>query len=115
MFGRFITKDNGYLYILLYNFCAFALQMPMGVVLDALDAYKKRLVKRIEVKGFDIKNLRGTDRYLFLEGIVISPKKPPMARIEFEIGCNKSINRKTRVVGVDDDLFALSTNMEQYR
>ena len=38
MFGRFITKDNGYLYILLYNFCAFALQMPMGVVLDALDA-----------------------------------------------------------------------------
>lgn len=38
MFGRFITEDNGYLYILLYNFCAFALQMPMGVVLDALDA-----------------------------------------------------------------------------
>ena len=40
MFGRFITEDNGYLYILLYNFCAFALQMPMGVVLDALDADK---------------------------------------------------------------------------
>lgn len=84
-------------------------------VLDALDAYNKRLVKKIEVKGFDIKNLRGTDRYLFLEGIVISPKKPPMARIEFEIGYNKSINRETRVVGVDDDLFALSKNMEQYR
>ncbi|MDE5860304.1 MAG: DEAD/DEAH box helicase family protein, partial [Oscillospiraceae bacterium] len=84
-------------------------------VLDALDAYNKRLVKRIEVKGFDIKNLRGTDRYLFLERIVISPKKPPMARIEFEIGYNKSINRETRVVGVDDDLFALSKNMEQYR
>ena len=62
-------------------------------VLDALDAYNKRLVKKIKVKGFDIKNLRGTDRYLFLEGIVISPKKPPMARIEFEIGYNKSINR----------------------
>lgn len=84
-------------------------------VLDALDAYNKRLVKKIEVKGFDIKNLRGTDRYLFLEGIVISPKKPPMARIEFEIRYNKSINRETRVVGVDDDLFALSKNMEQYR
>ena len=84
-------------------------------VLDALDAYNKRLVKKIEVKGFDIKNLRGTDRYLYLEGIVISPKKPPMARIELEIGYNKSINRETRVVGVDDDLFALSKNMEQYR
>ena len=84
-------------------------------VLDALDAYNKRLVKRIEVKGFDIKNLRGTDSYLFLEGIVISPKKPPMARIEFEIGYNKSINRETRLLGVDDDLFTLSKNMNQYR
>lgn len=84
-------------------------------VLDALDAYNKRLVKRIEVKGFDIKNLRGTDKYLFLESIVISPKKPPMARIEFEIGYNKSINRETRLLAVDDDLFALSKNMEQYR
>lgn len=45
-------------------------------VLDALDAYNKRLVKRIEVKGFDIKNLRGTDSYLYLASIVISPKKP---------------------------------------
>ena len=84
-------------------------------VLDALDAYNKRLVKKIEVKGFDIKNLRGTDSYLFLEDIVISPKKPPMARIEFEINYNKSINRETRILGVDDDLFALSKNMEQYR
>jgi len=84
-------------------------------VLDALDAYNKRLVKRIEVKGFDIKNLRGTDGYLFLESIVISPKKPPMARLEFEIGYDKSINREPRLVGVDDYLFDLSKDMEQYR
>ena len=84
-------------------------------VLDALDAYNKWLVKQIEVKGFDIKNLRGTDSYLYLESIVISPNKPPMARLEIEVGYNKSINRETRLVGVDDDLFALSKNMEQYR
>ena len=84
-------------------------------VLDALDAYNQKLVKKIEVKGFDIKNLRGTDSYLFLESIVISPKKPPMARIEFEVGYNKSINRETRILAVDDDLFSLSKNMEQYR
>lgn len=84
-------------------------------VLDALDAYNQRLVKRIEVKGFDIKNLRGTDSYLYLESIVISPKKPPMARIEMEIKYEKSINRETRLLGVDDDLFSLSKNMEQYR
>ena len=84
-------------------------------VLDALDAYRMKLVKKIEVKGFDIKNLRGTDGYLFLSDILISPKKPPMARLELEIGYDKSINRETRIVGVDDDLFALSKNMEQYR
>lgn len=84
-------------------------------VLDALDAYRMKLVKKIEVKGFDIKNLRGTDGYLFLEDIVISPKKPPMARLEFEISYDKSINRETRIVGVDDDLYALSKGMEQYK
>ena len=84
-------------------------------VLDALDAYRMKLVKKIEVKGFDIKNLRGTDGYLFLEDIVISPNKPPMARLEFEIHYDKSINRETRIISVDDDLYALSQGMEQYR
>ena len=84
-------------------------------VLDALDAYKKRLVKQIEVKGFDVKNLGGTNRYLFLEGIVISGDRPPTARLEFEIGRQKSIKRETRLVQSGDDIFALSKNMEQYR
>ena len=84
-------------------------------VLDAMDAYQKKLVKSIEVKGFDIKNLRGTDSYLFLEQIVVSPNKPPMARLEFEISYNKSINRESRIVGHGDDLYSLSKNMEQYK
>ena len=84
-------------------------------VLDALEAYTQQLVKKIEVKGFDIKNLHGTNRYLYLESIVLSAKKPPMARIEMEIGYDKSIKRETRMLGVDDDLFSVSKNMEQYR
>ena len=84
-------------------------------VLDALDAFNKRLVKRIEVKGFEVKNFRGTDSYLYLEQIVLSPKKPPMAKIEMEIGYNKSINRETRILGVGDDLYYVSQHMEQYK
>lgn len=84
-------------------------------VLDALDAFNKRLVKKIEVKGFEVKNFRGTDSYMFLEQIVLSSKKPPMARIELEIGYNKSINRETRVLGVGDDLYYVSQEMEQYK
>ena len=87
----------------------------MVYVLDALEAYNQRLVKKIEVKGFEVKNLRGTDSYMFLEEIVISPKKPPMARIELEIGYNKSINRETRIVGEGDNLFYVSQKMEQYK
>lgn len=37
MFGHFAGHENRYLHILLYNFCAFALQMPFGVVLDRLN------------------------------------------------------------------------------
>ncbi|MDD6981701.1 MAG: DEAD/DEAH box helicase family protein [Clostridia bacterium] len=90
-------------------------QHNLVYVLDALDAFNKRLVKKIEVKGFEVKNLRGTDSYLYLESIVLSSNKPPMARIELEIGYKKSINRETRVLGVGDDLFYVSQEMEQYR
>lgn len=84
-------------------------------VLDALDAFNKKLVKKIEVKGFEVKNFRGTDSYLYLEQIVLSSKKPPMAKIELEIGYNQSINRETRVLGVGDDLYYVSQEMEQYK
>lgn len=84
-------------------------------VLDALDAYNNKLVKKIEVKGFEVKNFRGTDEYLYLENIILSNKKPPMARIELEILYKKSINRETRILGVDDNLYYISNEMEQYK
>ena len=90
-------------------------QHNLVYVLDALDAFNKRLVKKIEVKGFEVKNFRGTDKYLYLEQIVLSSKKPPMAKIELEIGYNKSINRETRILGVGDDLYYKSEQMEQYK
>ena len=92
-----------------------AKQHNLVYVLDALDAYNKRLVKRIEVKGFEVKNFRGTDSYLYLESFVLSPKKPPMARLEMEIRRQKSINRETRLVGVGDNLYYISGEMEQYQ
>ena len=92
-----------------------AKQHNLIYVLDALDAFNKKLVKRIEVKGFEIKNLRGTDSYLYLEQIVLSSKKPPMAKIVLEIKYNKSINRETRILGVGDDIYFVSRKMEQYK
>lgn len=90
-------------------------QHNLVYVLDAVDAYNKKLVKKIEVKGFEIKNFRGTDKFLYLENIIVSPNKPPRAKIELEIKYNKSINRETRILDVGDDLYHESKNMEQYR
>ena len=92
-----------------------AKQHNLVYVLDALDAYNKRLVKKIEVKGFEVKNLRGTDKYLYLESIVLSNNKPPMARIELEVKYKDHIKRETKVVGVDDNLYYKSNEMEQYK
>ena len=83
--------------------------------LDALDAYNKKLVKKIQVKGFEIKNLRGTNGYVYLQDIIVSKDKPPMAKVEFEIKYNKSINRETRILGVERNLYSLSNEMEQYK
>lgn len=92
-----------------------AKQHNLVYVLDALDAYNKRLVKKIEVKGFEVKNLRGTNSYLYLEQIVLSPNKPPMARMELEVSHNNFIKREIRKVGVTANLYDISQEMEQYR
>ncbi|MEG2541540.1 MAG: restriction endonuclease subunit R, partial [Clostridia bacterium] len=89
-------------------------------VLDALEAYNQKLVKKIEVKGFEVKNLRGTGKYLYLSGIVVAKNKPPMARIEFEHNYNSSINRDAKLCKVNDNLYHLSAGknmppLEQYK
>lgn len=84
-------------------------------VLDALDAYNQKLVKKIEVKGFLVKNLRGTNGYLYLQKIQVSVDKPPRALIELEIDYNKSVNRETRWFDVGDNLYRTSKEMEQYK
>ena len=89
-------------------------------VLDALDAYRKKLVKKIEVKGFELRNLRGTDGFVYLSQILLDPKKPPIARMTFEINYAKGINRETRLLSVNDNLYAMSAGanmppLEQYK
>ncbi len=84
-------------------------------VLDALDAFNKKLVKKIEVKGFEVKNLTGTNQYLYLENIVLSPSKPPMAKMEIEVAQNTGHKRKLFTLAVGDNLYYKSNEMEQYK
>lgn len=84
--------------------------------LDALDAYNQKLVKKIAVRGIAVKGLAGTAGYLYLQSIEISSKKPPEARVEFEVklkgGEPKRIVRKLKK---GDNLYELSNGLEQYR
>lgn len=84
-------------------------------VLDALDAFKKKLVKKIEVKGFELKNLDGTNRYMYLAEIVISKKKAPKARLEIEVKHKSGIKREIRLLSVNDNLYSESKGLEEYK
>nr|MBD5378201.1 DEAD/DEAH box helicase family protein [Bacteroides sp.] len=84
--------------------------------LDALDAYRERLVKRIKVIGFELKNLRGTNGYMYLEDILLSPSKPPMARISIEVkNAAGEPRRHFKTLGVGDSIFVASNELEEYR
>ena len=84
--------------------------------LDALDAYRERLVKRIKVIGFELKNLRGTNGYMYLEDIILSPSKPPMARISIEVkNAAGEPRRHFKTLGVGDSLYVESNELLQYK
>lgn len=89
-------------------------QHNLVYVLDAVDAFNKRLVKKIEVKGFDLRNLHGTNHYMFLENILVAPNKPPRAKLEIEVN-HQRIKREAHIVDQGTDLYVLSKGMEQYK
>lgn len=82
--------------------------------LDALDAYKQKLVKKIQVKGFEVKNLKGTSSYLYLDDIILSKTQPPMARIELEVQGKNGIRRERRKFVMGSSLFDESQGLAQY-
>ena len=85
-------------------------------VLDALDAYNQKLVKKIEVVGFELRNLKGTESYIYFDSVVLSKNEPPMVRMEIDVQSKSgNIKRAYKNVGEGDDLYYLSGEMEQYR
>ena len=82
--------------------------------LDALDAYNQKLVKKIDVRGISVKGLSGKNTYIYLESIHISTTKPPVARIELEVRQKSGIKRIVRKVVKKDNLYELSSRLDQY-
>lgn len=82
--------------------------------LDALDAYNQKLVKKITVKGVEVKGLSGAHSYLYLQDIEVS-SSDPTAKLDIEEKTNTSVKRRVRRVKKGDDLYTLSKQAEQYK
>ncbi|CAH8289116.1 type III restriction enzyme [Mariniflexile fucanivorans] len=83
--------------------------------LDALDAYNKRLVKKIQVKGINLKGSTGTTGYLYLEHISLSTSKPPFAVVEFEQRVGSGVKKVRKKLGEGANLYELSGDMPAYK
>ena len=82
--------------------------------LDAIDAYNKHLVKKIEVKGISQKGSTATNGYLYLEEIVLG-KGNPQARIGFDIKTANGTKQTTKLVSEGFNLYEQSGELEEYK
>ena len=82
--------------------------------LDAMEAYNKRLVKKISVKGITESGSTATEGYVYLEGINLS-KADPTATIEFDCKGATGIRKKTMKVGIGFNLYDNSGNLNEYK
>lgn len=76
--------------------------------LDALDAYKKKLVKKIQVKGITLRNLLGVNSYIYFDNIMLSKNHAPTVRLELDVQGTGSIRRETHTFEQGDSLYDTS-------
>ena len=77
--------------------------------LDAMEAYNKRLVKKIAVKGITESGSTATESYVYLESINLS-KSAPTATIQFDFKGVTGIRKITRTVSEGYNLYDNSTD-----
>lgn len=82
--------------------------------LDAMEAYNKRLVKKIAVKGITESGSTATEGFVYLESINLS-KADPTATIQFDFKGASGIRKKNATVGIGYNLYDNSGNLDEYK
>ncbi len=82
--------------------------------LDAMEAYNKKLVKKIAVKGITATGSTATESYVYLQSINLS-KSDPTATIQFDVKGATSIRKVTKTVGIGFNLYENSNNLDEYK
>ncbi|MBE6140620.1 MAG: restriction endonuclease subunit R [Firmicutes bacterium] len=83
-------------------------------ILDAIDAYNQKLVKKIKVKGLELINNNTSNAYIYLDKVEISKESDPIAYIEIDVKGQKSFSKKIIRVKSGDDLYKLSNQINAY-
>ncbi len=81
--------------------------------LDAMEAYNKRLVKKIAVKGITESGTTATEGYVYLESINLS-KANPTATIQFDFKGATGIRKVTKTVNEGYNLYPNSGEIPEY-
>lgn len=82
--------------------------------LDAMEAYNKRLVKKIAVKGITESGSTATDGYVYLQSINLS-KAAPTATIQFDFKGATGIRKITKTVNIGYNLYDNSGQLDEYK
>lgn len=82
--------------------------------LDALEAYNKRLVKKIAVKGISVSGSTATEGYVYIQSINLS-RGNPTATIEFDLKGKSGIRKVSRIVSEGYSLFDNSGELAEYK
>ena len=82
--------------------------------LDAMEAYNKRLVKKIAVKGITESGSTATDGFVYLESVNLS-KADPTATLQFDFKGAKGLRKKTATVGIGYNLYDNSGSLDEYK
>lgn len=82
--------------------------------LDAMEAYNKRLVKKIAVKGITASGSTATESYVYLQSINLS-RADPTATIQFDYKGAAGIRKVTKTVGINFNLYDNSNYLDEYK
>ena len=82
--------------------------------LDAMEAYNKKLVKKIKVKGITESGSTATEGFLYLESVNLS-KTAPTATLQFDTKGKSGIRKKSQIVKIGFNLYDHSGQLDEYK
>ena len=83
--------------------------------LDALDAYNRKLVKKISVKGVSVIGNTATNSYVYVSKINVFPNKNPTVTMEIDYQNATQVTKRTFNFERGDNLYDKSNKLQEYK